>query len=127
MSDDVIPFPKETLDKAKELVEGVEVDLDKPLEEDYKYEIIYDETGCTEWGFEVNDQWRGANRLEGVKSLEEDDELIDYVLAKLKKGIKDGEIDFKDVMECFQEDDHYSPDESCETCGHWGHKTIWKI
>lgn len=92
-----------------------------------KYEIVYDETSCTDWGFIINDQWRGAERLEGVKPPEEDDELLDYVLAKIKEEIKAGHSDFKDLMDCIQPDDTVWPEDSCDTCGHWGHKTIWKI
>jgi hypothetical protein len=96
-------------------------------DEETKYTIIYDEWSCTEWGFSINYEWRGANREDGVKSIEEDDELLDYTLAKLKEHIKKGYTDFKSVMDCFQTDDYISDESSCDTCGHSGSKTIWKI
>jgi hypothetical protein len=96
-------------------------------EEEHKYTIIYDEWSCTSWGFEIDGVWRGAERDEGVKSPEEDDELLDYTLAKLKEHIKKGYTDFKSVMDCFQTDDFISDEGYCDTCGHSGHKTIWKI
>jgi hypothetical protein len=96
-------------------------------EEPTKYTIVYDEWSCTNWGFVINEQWRGAERDDGVLLPEEDDELLDYVLAKLKEHVKKGYTDFKSVMDCFQTDDFVYDESSCDTCGHSGQKTIWKI
>lgn len=116
-------FPKDLFDKAKDLVENVEVDLNKPLGE-HKYEIIYDEMSCYDWGFIINDTWRSG---EDSKHPEEDDELLDYLLLKLKEGIKRGTCSFKDLVECFQSEDTVFAKGSCDDCGHSGHKTTWKI
>lgn len=119
---------KEVLDKAKELIKGVKVDLNKPLEEDApKYTIVYDEASCYDWGFSINGVWRSGEVEEGVKQPEEDDELLDYLLLKFKEGIKKGTCSFKDLVECFQYDDYESSDGYCDTCGHHGGTTTWKI
>jgi hypothetical protein len=49
-----------------------------------KYKIVYDESSCYNWGFSINDVWRSGEVEAGVKQPEEDDELIDYLLLKLK-------------------------------------------
>lgn len=119
---------KDLLEKAKELTKGVEVDLDKPLEEDApKYTIVYDESSCYDWGFSINGVWRSGEVDEGVKQPEEDDELLDYLLQKLKEGIKDGTCSFMNLVECFQSDDTEFAKHSCDDCGHSGHRTTWKI
>ncbi|NDB87010.1 MAG: hypothetical protein EB127_30640 [Alphaproteobacteria bacterium] len=97
------------------------------MEEETKYTIIYDETSCYDWGFFINDVWRGGEVEEGVKQPEEDDELLDYLLLKLKEGIKRGTCSFKDLVECFQSEDTIFSESSCEQCGHSGYKTIWKL
>jgi len=92
-----------------------------------KYKIVYDEWSCTSWGFSINDVWRGAERDEGVLYPEEDDELLDYVLSKLKQEIKDGNCDFKSVMDLFSDSETKHDDSSCDTCGHSGYKETWNI
>lgn len=98
-----------------------------------KYKIVYNEMSCYNWGFSINDVWRsGEDFSEGevnecIKRLEEDDELIDYLLLKLKEGIKDGTSSFKDLVECFQTDDTEYSERSCDDCGHSGYKQTWNI
>jgi hypothetical protein len=92
-----------------------------------KYKIVYDETSCYNWGFSINDVWRSGEVDEGVKQPEEDDELIDYLLAQLKEGIKNGTSSFKDLVECFQSDDTDYSKDSCDDCGHSGYRTTWNI
>ena len=95
--------------------------------EDHKYEIVYDEWSCYDWGFNINGVWRSGEVKEGVKQPEEDDELLDYLLLKLKEGIKNNTCSFKDLVECFQSEETIFDESSCDNCGHSGHKTIWKI
>jgi hypothetical protein len=92
-----------------------------------KYEIIYDEMSCYNWGFSINGVWRSGEVEEGVKQPEEDDELLDYLLLKLKEGIKRGTCSFQDLVECFQSDETIFSESSCDDCGHSGHRTTWKI
>jgi hypothetical protein len=92
-----------------------------------KYKIVYDETSCYNWGFSINDVWRSGEVDEGVKQPEEDDELLDYLLLKLKERIKDGTCSFHSFIECFQYDDHEESKGYCETCDHHGGKTTWNI
>jgi hypothetical protein len=92
-----------------------------------KYKIVYDEMSCYNWGFSINDVWRSREVEDGVKQPEEDDELLDYLLAELKDGIKRGTCSFKDLVECFQSDDTEFSNSSCDDCGHSGYKQTWNI
>lgn len=92
-----------------------------------KYVIEYNEQSCYNWGFSINGVWRSGEVEEGVKQPEEDDELLDYLLLKLKEGIKGNTCSFQSLVECFQYDDYEYDKDSCEQCGHSGSKTIWKI
>lgn len=110
----------------KMLEEELEQLKNKPkYDKETKYTIVYDEMSCTDWGFEINGEWRGANS--NVTPIEYDDELLDYVLTRLKEEIKGGHSDFKSLMDCFQSEDTEFDKGSCDTCGHSGYKTIWKI
>jgi hypothetical protein len=116
---------KEVLEKAKELTEGVVVDLDKPLEDDApKYTIIKDEASCFGPSWCVNGKWLGEGEY-----LEQDEELIDYLLSQLKEAIKKDQTFVDDVLHCIQYDDYEADKgDSCETCGHHGGgRTTWKI
>ena len=92
-----------------------------------KYKIVYNETSCYNWGFSINGVWRSGEVDEGVKHPEEDDELLDYLLLKLKERIKDGTCSFRDLVECFQSDDREFSKSSCDDCGHSGYKQTWNI
>jgi hypothetical protein len=98
------------------------------LEDDSpKYKIVYNEMSCYNWGFSINDVWRSGEVDEGVKQPEKDDELLDYLLLKLKEEIKRGTCSFQSLVECFQSDDTEFAKDSCDDCGHFGHKTTWNI
>lgn len=124
-------FPNEFQDEQKHPMYPLHwggIDIEKPQEANKpKYEIIYDETSCYNWGFSVNGVWRSGEVEEGVKQPEEDDELLDYVLQKLKEDIKNGHTSFKSVMDCLQYEEYEYDKDSCEQCGHSGSKTIWRI
>ena len=92
-----------------------------------KYKIVYDEMSCYNWGFSINDVWRSGEVEAGVKQPEEDDELLDYLLLKLKEGIKNNTCSFKDLVECFQSDDTEFDEGSCDDCDHSGYKQTWNI
>ena len=57
---------------------------------------------------------------------DKDEELIDYLLEKLKEELKNGHTSFDDIINCFQYSD-YEAGSSCETCGHYDGKTTWEI
>lgn len=92
-----------------------------------KYEIIWDESSCYGWCWIINGKQRGGEGSEENSDPEYDDELLDYVLAKIRHDVKAGYSSFRDLMECLQTEDYISSSGSCETCGHYGGKTIWKI
>jgi hypothetical protein len=87
-----------------------------------KYTIIKDEKSCFGPAWCINDHW-----LEEGEYLEDNEELIDYLLIKLKEGIKKRSIDVESLIVCFQCDDYEYDKGSCETCGHFGGKTTWVI
>lgn len=85
-----------------------------------KYTFIETE-GCTAFGFSVN-----SKELEDIEETEHA-EILEYLLAKVREGIADNTILFRDVVKLFQPDDwHYSKDR-CEQCGDSISTTIWKI
>ena len=79
--------------------------------------------GC--FGPHWNVDGKGFDHEKG-ESPEKDEALIEYLIEKLKEGIKDGEISFDDLMHCFHYSD-YEDGGTCGTCGHYDGTTIWEI
>ena len=79
-----------------------------------KCRIVYDEMSCYNWGFSINGVWRSGEVEEGVKQPEEDDELLDYLLLKLKEGIKNGKFLIQKCSSC--ENFQFFPRSFCITC-----------
>jgi len=91
---------------------------------DIKYTIVKDEKSCYGPSWSVNGEW-----LKEGQYLEQNDELIDYLLLKVKEAIKDNTSNVESLLSCIQYDDWEADEgESCETCGHsGGGKTTWKV
>jgi hypothetical protein len=87
-----------------------------------KYTIIKDEKSCFGTVWCLNEKW-----LEEGEYMEDNTELVEYLLNKIRDGIKDKSIDIESLITCFHYDDYESDKGSCETCGHFGGKTNWKI
>ena len=60
-------------------------------------------------------------------SEQEYTEMVDYVFAKIKEGLKEHTILFEDVVRLFQYDHYESDLEPCEQCGDTVDTTIWNI
>lgn len=89
-----------------------------------KYNITISE-GCTAFYTEVNGKFTCG---EGdVMSMEEIDELVDYLCTKFKAELRDGTVALDNLIKCFQEDDHEYDDYSCDQCGDTVSRTIWKL
>jgi hypothetical protein len=84
----------------------------------YKIEQV---TGCTAFGFYVNEE-----PISDI-SLEKQEEILDYLLGKIKEGIKENTIQFESVVELFQYDDYEYDDHECEQCSDTICTTTWNI
>ena len=89
---------------------------------DIKYTIIKDEKSCFGPAWSVNGKW-----LEEGEDLANNEELMDYLIDNLKEYIKKGHSDFESLLSIYQYDDYEADKDRCETCGHYGGKTTWKV
>jgi hypothetical protein len=85
-----------------------------------KYKFV-ETTGCTAFDFSVND------RSFSDMSVQEYNEMLDYLFLKLKEGIGEQTILLGDVVKLFQYDDYEYDDHVCETCGDTVSTTTWNI
>lgn len=91
-----------------------------------KYNIIISE-GCTAFYTDVNGKTVGGSYEPTRLSEEEEAELVDYLLKKVKEGLAKSTIDLNALIGLFQYDHYESDDHSCETCGDTVHRTIYNI
>jgi hypothetical protein len=84
----------------------------------YKIEQV---TGCTAFGFYINET------LISDIPEEKQEEILDYLLGKIKEGIRENTIQFESVVQLFQYDDYEYDDHICEQCGDSIETTIWNI
>jgi hypothetical protein len=85
-----------------------------------KYKFV-ETTGCTAFGFTVNE--RELSEL----SEEEYNHLIDYLFTKIKEGLKEQTILVENVVQLFQYDDYDYDDYVCDQCGDTVSTTTWNI
>ena len=85
-----------------------------------KYKFV-ETTGCTAFDFTVNDK-----SLSDI-SQGDQDEILEYLLLKIKEGIKDNTIQLENVVEMFQYDDYEHDDHVCGQCGDTVSTTTWNI
>lgn len=85
-----------------------------------KYKFV-ETTGCTAFGFSVNNQ--------SISDLPEQEynEMLDYLLVKIKEGIKEQTILLENVVQIFQYDDYEHDNYICEQCGDSVTTTTWNI
>ena len=77
--------------------------------------------GCTAFGFYVN----GESFINIPE--QEQEEILDYVLAKLKEQIKENHTQLSEIIKIF-EYDHYECDpDPCDQCGDTVSTMIWNI
>ena len=84
----------------------------------YKFEQT---TGCTAFNFNVND--------ESIVDIPEEkqEEIVDYLLVKLKERFKEKNIHLENIVEMFHYDDYEHDPERCDQCGDTVSTTIWYI
>lgn len=84
----------------------------------YKFEEI---TGCTAFNFLVNE--------ESFSALPEDkqDEIVDYLLIKIKEEFKENSISINQIVGIFQYDDYENDPEPCSQCFDTIQTTTWNI
>jgi hypothetical protein len=85
-----------------------------------KYKFV-ETTGCTAFDFTVNDK-----SLSDI-SQSDQDEILEYLLLKIKDGIKDNTIQFQNVVQMFQYEDYEHDDHVCGQCGDTVSTTTWNI
>lgn len=85
-----------------------------------KYKFV-ETTGCTAFDFAVND--KSFSEL----STQEYDEMLNYLLEKIKEGIGEQTILLEDVVRLFQYDDYEYDPHVCDQCGDTVSTTTWNI
>lgn len=93
---------------------------------DTKYNIVIGE-GCTAFYTEVNGKTIGGEYEPTRMTDEEVDEFVDYLLEKVKEGIKENTICIDDLIRIFQYDEWETDEGYCETCGDSTSRTIWNL
>lgn len=85
-----------------------------------KYKFVQT-TGCTAFNFTVND--------ECIVDIPEEkqEEIIDYLLIKLKERFKENNIHLENIVEMFEYDNYEHDPESCDQCGDTVSITTWNI
>lgn len=85
-----------------------------------KYKFVRT-TGCTAFNFTVND--------ECIVDIPEEkqEEIIDYLLIKLKERFKENNIHLEYIVEMFEYDNYEHDPESCDQCGDTVQTTTWNI
>jgi hypothetical protein len=84
----------------------------------YKFEEVM---GCTAFDFLVN-----GKSLSDIPEIDQD-EILDYLIIKIKEGIKKNTIQFQNVVQLFQYDDYEYDDHICGQCGDTVSTTTWNI
>jgi len=85
-----------------------------------RYKFV-ETTGCTAFDFAVNDK-----SLSDIPQNDQD-EILEYLLLKIKEGIKDNTIQLENVVQMFQYDDYEHDDHVCGQCGDTVSTTTWNI
>jgi hypothetical protein len=91
-----------------------------------KYNIIISE-GCTAFYTEVNGKTVGGSYEPTRLSADEENELVDYLLIKVKEGISESTIGLNELIGLFQYDESEYDDHACDQCGDTVSRTIYNI
>jgi hypothetical protein len=85
-----------------------------------KYKFVQT-TGCTAFDFTANG--------ESLSDLSEEslEEILNYLLIKIKEKVKENNINLENVVELFHYDDYEHSDHVCEQCGDTVSSTTWNI
>jgi len=85
-----------------------------------KYKFV-ETSGCTSFNFTAND--KSFSEL----TKEELDEILNYLLLKIKESVSEQGILLENVVSLFQYDDYEHDDHICEQCGDSVSTTTWNI
>ena len=85
-----------------------------------KYKFV-ETTGCTAFSFTIN----GENFYDLTQDKQE--EVVSYLLEKVRESINHNEIIVNDLVKLFQETDHGSEKEPCDQCYDTVSWTTWEI
>jgi hypothetical protein len=85
-----------------------------------KYKFV-ETTGCTAFDFSAN-----GNSLSELTDAERS-EILDYLLLKIKEGVREQAILLENVVQLFQYDDYEHDPNICEQCGDTVSTTTWNI
>lgn len=90
-----------------------------------KYKIVISE-GCVASGITFNDRdWHGEYEPT-LMSESEKDEAVEYLLEKVREGLKDGSVLIHHLIELFCPDDtEYG--ETCDQCGDSVTTRTWEL
>lgn len=86
----------------------------------YRYKFVQT-TGCTAFDFTVN----GDSFYDLTEKTQE--EILDYLLSKLKERVKENNINLENIVELFHYDDYEKDNHVCEQCGDTVSSTTWNI
>jgi hypothetical protein len=92
----------------------------KQLKMQTRYKFV-EVDGCTAFDFSVND------KQVGDMSEEEYNQMIDYLFVKIKEGLENHEVRFRDIVSLFQHDEFKYDEDPCEQCGDTVSTTTWNI
>jgi len=85
-----------------------------------KFRIV-ETQGCIAGGVTVND--KDLNEI----SQEEQDEILDYLLLKIKEQYRTKQIDLMSIVNIFEYTDYEYDREPCDSCGDTVSTTTWDI
>jgi len=85
-----------------------------------KYKFV-ETTGCTAFNFTVND--KSFSELLN----QEYEEMLNYLLEKIKEGLSEQTILLENIIQLFQYDDYEYDPHVCEQCGDTVSTTTWNI
>ena len=97
---------------------GFFVNFGNKMKPKYRFEEV---TGCTAFNFLVN------NEPFHDLSEEKQEEILDYLLVKLKEEFKVKSVQIDRIVSIFQYDDYENDPEPCGQCGDTVQTTTWNI
>ena len=83
--------------------------------------------GCTAYYTTVDGKMLYGEDNQDVMSEQEIDELVDYLLLRLKEEIKQGCASVNSLIQLFQYDDYKSDADTCDQCGDSVTRTYYNI
>jgi hypothetical protein len=86
-----------------------------------RYKITISE-GCTAFYTTINEKI-----IDDDFTLEEADEIIDYLCEQFKKKYRQKAVQLNDLVRCFQSAEWDCEEDSCEQCGDTVVRETWEL